>query len=215
MAEANEQPQPERCKALTADGTRCSRPAEKDGFCYQHDERDQTVSESNTESQQATETEAEEEPDDEQQHTAADQLESDSEQTPESEEDADDQQRTAAAESETDAGSVDTTDPGDVDTSDLEADIDDGRVEGLLAVRQTVERTAAQIIGRKFDGVSEITPTEDGWRAVVEVVERSSIPDTMDVLGRYEVDLNEDGVIEGYRRIDRYRRGDTVEYESG
>ncbi len=186
-----------------------------------YDERDQTVSESNTESQQATETEAEDESDDEQQHTAADELQSASEQTPESEADTNDQQRTAAAESETDAevesdsGSVDTTDQGEADANALEADVGDDRVEGLLAVRQTVERTAARIIGRKFDGVSEITPTEDGWRAVVEVVERSSVPDTMDVLGRYEVDLNEDGVIEGYRRIDRYRRGDTVEYESG
>ncbi|WP_254765720.1 gas vesicle protein GvpO, halophile-type [Salinilacihabitans rarus] len=182
MAEADAQSdsEPERCKALTAEGERCSRPARENGFCYQHDESDPTVSE--------TETESEGEPDD---------------------------QSTAAAESEVDPSGVETTDPGDVDTSDLDVEVDDERVEGLLAVRRTVERTAGQIIGRKFDGVSEITPTEDGWRAVVEVVERSSIPDTMDVLGRYEVDLTEDGVIEGYRRIDRYRRGDTVEYESG
>lgn len=34
-----------RCRALTADGERCTRPADDDGFCYQHDESDPTVDE--------------------------------------------------------------------------------------------------------------------------------------------------------------------------
>uniref|UniRef100_UPI00366FD822 gas vesicle protein GvpO, halophile-type n=1 Tax=Cryptosporangium minutisporangium TaxID=113569 RepID=UPI00366FD822 len=54
-----------QCKAVTEDGERCSRPAGDDGFCYQHDESDPTVSE--TESAQAeSETETEEETQEEQ-----------------------------------------------------------------------------------------------------------------------------------------------------
>ncbi|WP_255167834.1 gas vesicle protein GvpO, halophile-type [Natrononativus amylolyticus] len=165
MAEADSQ-QTEQCKALTTSGERCSRPAQEDGFCHQHDESDQTVSESETETESDEQTESEE---------------------------------------------AETTDPEDVDTEDV--DVDDERIEGVMAVRRTVESTAGELIGHTFDGVSEISASEDGWRAVVEVVERKAVPDTQDVIGRYEIELDEDAVVQGYRRIDRYRRGDTAVFE--
>ena len=158
----------DQCKALTGSGDRCSREATEDGFCHQHDESDETVSE------------AEQTEQDEQSHE----------------------------ESQTDE--AETTDPSDVD---VQVDVDDERIEGLLSIRETVHSTAGDLIGRPFDGVTEITGVEDGWRAVVEVVERRAVPDTQDVIGRYEIELDDDGVIEGYRRIDRYRRGDTTAFE--
>ena len=33
------------------------------------------------------------------------------------------------------------------------------------------------------------------------------IPDTTDVLALYEIDVDEDGDLEGYRRVRRYARG--------
>ncbi|MFP9190856.1 gas vesicle protein GvpJ [Natronosalvus vescus] len=36
----------DQCKALTASGERCSRPAKDDGFCHQHDSSDEMVDES-------------------------------------------------------------------------------------------------------------------------------------------------------------------------
>ncbi|TYL36273.1 gas vesicle protein [Natronococcus pandeyae] len=181
MAEADTN-SADQCQALTGDGERCSRPAQDDGFCYQHDESDQTVSESQT-----AETE---------------QDEQEQEQT---EQEADDQEAQSA-----EMAADEATDPSDVDTSDVDGDDD---IAGILAVRRTVESTAGQIVGHEFDGVSEITPLDDGWRAVVEVVERSAVPDTQDIIGRYEIELNEDGVVQGYRRLDRYRRGDTTAFE--
>ncbi|WP_306059446.1 gas vesicle protein GvpO, halophile-type [Natronococcus wangiae] len=169
-----------QCRALTEDGERCSRPAQDDGFCYQHDKGDPTVSDSQT-----AETEQEEQ-----------------EQEQEQEADRDAQSADMATE--------ETTDPGDVDTSDVDEDSD---IAGVLAVRQTVQSTAGQIVGHEFDGVSEISPMDDGWRAVVEVVERSAVPDTQDIIGRYEIELGEEGVVQGYRRLDRYRRGDTTAFE--
>ncbi|MCW8172936.1 hypothetical protein D8S78_15275 [Natrialba swarupiae] len=52
-----------------------------------------------------------------------------------------------------------------------------------------------------------MVPTDDGWLAIVEVVERRSVPDTQDIIGRYEVELDDDVTVHGYRRLDRYRRG--------
>ena len=187
MAEADTQSS-DRCKALTADDERCSRPARDDGFCHQHDESDPTVSESQSAQQEQESEEAEQE-------------------VEESEQEAEESEQ-EAEESETDT--QETTDPEDVD---VQVDVEDERIEAVLTVRQTVQSTAGDVIGRPFDGVSEITPTEDGWRAVVEVLERRAVPDTQDILGRYEIDLDEDGIIEGYRRLDRYRRGDTAAFE--
>ncbi|WP_207587672.1 gas vesicle protein GvpO, halophile-type [Halomontanus rarus] len=163
----------ERCKALTADGERCSRPAQENGFCYQHDESDPTVSETETET-------------------------------------ADGEQ-----EREQQVSQEETTDPEDVDVEEVEVDTDDDRIEGVLAIRQTVQSTAGELIGHTFDGVSEITATEEGWQAVVEVIERRAVPDTQDIIGRYVIELDEDGVVKGYRRRDRYRRGDTAAFDEG
>ena len=183
MAEA-ETGSNEQCRALTAEGERCSRPAQEDGFCHQHDERDQTVSETETESAQETEEQAQEREQEQEQQAEAD------------------------AESE-----VETTDPQDVEIEEVDVDVDDDRIEGLLAVRETVQLTATDLVGYEFNSVSEITATEDGWRATVDVLERRAVPDTQDILGRYEIELDEDGVVEGYRRIDRYRRGDTHAFD--
>jgi len=42
---------------------------------------------------------------------------------------------------------------------------------------------------------------------LVEVVEVRRIPDTTDVLALYEVTVDDDGALEGYRRRRRYVRG--------
>ncbi|WP_226479412.1 gas vesicle protein GvpO, halophile-type [Natrinema amylolyticum] len=180
MAEADTQSQ-EQCKALTADGERCSRPARDDGFCYQHDESDPTVSDS--------QTAQEEEQADEQAEDEVDQPQSRGTTTMTAEE---------------------VTDPDEVEK---DVDIEQDEIAGILAIRQTVQSTAGQLIGHEFDGVSEISPTDDGWRAVVEVVERRAVPDTQDIIGRYEIELDTEATVHGYRRLDRYRRGDTTEFE--
>ncbi len=40
---------------------------------------------------------------------------------------------------------------------------------------------------------------------LVEVVERSAVPGTQDILGRYEIELDNAGDVVGYGRTDRYR----------
>lgn len=179
MAEA-ESNTADQCRARTGDGERCSRPAQDDGFCYQHDESDPTVSDS----QSADEQEQEDQDDDQDQS-------------------GEDVQSAEMADEE-------ATDPEDVDTSDVD---EDDQIAGVLAIRKTVQSTAGKLIGHEFDGVSEISPMDEGWRAVVEVIERSAVPDTQDIIGRYEIELDEDGVIQGYRRLGRYRRGDTKAFE--
>ncbi|EMA36533.1 gas vesicle protein GvpO [Halococcus hamelinensis] len=81
---------------------------------------------------------------------------------------------------------------------------------GILEVRNHVRDAAADLIGRPLDSVIEIEQNDDGdWHALVEIVERNSVPDTQDIIGRYALQVDDGGTITGYRRLDRYRRGDT------
>ena len=50
---------------------------------------------------------------------------------------------------------------------------------------------------------------QDGWVVGFEVVEDRRIPSSSDVLALYEVELDADGELLGFRRIRRYLRGQT------
>jgi hypothetical protein len=91
----------------------------------------------------------------------------------------------------------------------------DGGAANLIEVRDVVRSNAGQLIGHPFDALIEVgrrngdDGDDDGWLAVVECVERKSVPDTQDILGRYEIELDAQGQFQAYRRIQRLRRGDT------
>ncbi|GKZ12209.1 gas vesicle protein GvpO, halophile-type [Haladaptatus sp. T7] len=96
-------------------------------------------------------------------------------------------------------------------------DSDDEKAAGngefdVMDVRETVEDVADDLVGHPLDGIIEITDDGDGWEVVVEMVERSAIPDTQDILGQYAISLSESGDVSGYRLRERYRRGDSQEW---
>ena len=70
------------------------------------------------------------------------------------------------------------------------------------AVRQLQE-----LIGSDVESVVGLERTDDGWTVRVEVLELRRIPSTTDVLATYEVAVDRDGELEGYRRQHRYVRG--------
>src|SRR3954452_11197725 len=59
----------------------------------------------------------------------------------------------------------------------------------------------AQLIGQTPEGIVAAEHVEDGWRVQVEVVESHRIPETTDILAVYEVDVDTDGAVTGYRRL--------------
>ena len=87
------------------------------------------------------------------------------------------------------------------------------RKSGMDAAAEAA-RQLLQLTGKAAEGVTGFERTDDGWRVEVEVVEVRRIPDTSDVLALYELDVDEDGELEGYRRLRRYSRGSTGQ-ESG
>ena len=82
------------------------------------------------------------------------------------------------------------------------------------AKRATASQVAVQaaqqlleLTGKGVEGVTGLERTDDGWKVHVEVVEVRRIPDTTDVLALYEVQVDDDGDLMGYRRLRRYARG--------
>lgn len=77
----------------------------------------------------------------------------------------------------------------------------------MRSVALSAAAELSALIGRDAEGVVGVEKGDKGWRVLVEVVETRRIPDTTDILAIYEVDVDVDGTVTGYRRQDRYVRG--------
>jgi hypothetical protein len=66
-------------------------------------------------------------------------------------------------------------------------------------------------LGKKHDeGVTCLSKVENGWTVCIEELERKGIPDTMDILGLYEISLNDEGDLLSAERKNLRKRGDTT-----
>ncbi|WP_312858384.1 gas vesicle protein GvpO [Pseudonocardia pini] len=77
----------------------------------------------------------------------------------------------------------------------------------VVAARQAAEQLVT-LVGRELESVVSIESSgDDGWVVGVEVVETRRIPDSADILALFEVQIDADGDLTGYRRTARYGRG--------
>lgn len=68
------------------------------------------------------------------------------------------------------------------------------------------------LVGCPAEGVSGIRKNgDDGWVVLVDVLELERMPATTDVLGLFEVTMDADGEVSGYRRVKRYLRSQVEE----
>lgn len=82
---------------------------------------------------------------------------------------------------------------------------------GLVEAQNRAKNAASNLLDHEPEKVIKAESEENGWRTVIEVVERSAIPDTQDIIGRYEITLDSTGEVTGYEILERYRRGDMKE----
>ncbi|WP_093803181.1 gas vesicle protein [Streptomyces sp. Wb2n-11] len=79
---------------------------------------------------------------------------------------------------------------------------------GPMEVLRGARAQLAELTGMEAESVSSFERTEgDGWMLRVEVLELARVPDTMSLLASYEVTLDAQGALTGYRRVHRYERG--------
>jgi gas vesicle protein GvpO len=78
---------------------------------------------------------------------------------------------------------------------------------GAMDVIRAARSQLSELTGMTAQTVSSFGRTDDGWALTIEVVELERVPDTMSLLASYEVTLDENAEMTGYRRVRRYERG--------
>jgi hypothetical protein len=79
----------------------------------------------------------------------------------------------------------------------------------LLKVTELAKAQLAEATNLEPLVVSGADRDEGGWRLKVEMVELQRIPEAHDVIGAYEVRLNDEGEILEWQRTGLRRRNDT------
>jgi hypothetical protein len=89
------------------------------------------------------------------------------------------------------------------------------RSNGSKPTRSTAGGIAAtardqlqELTGSPVERVTAVGKGDDGWAVTVEVLELRRVPETMDVLGIYDVELDTRGRVTGWRRSGRLQRSD-------
>jgi hypothetical protein len=68
-----------------------------------------------------------------------------------------------------------------------------------------------ELIGRPVEGVTGMEKDGNEWTVTVEVVELERIPNTTDILGKYELTLDKNGDLTSAHRTRRYHRAEAGE----
>jgi len=82
-----------------------------------------------------------------------------------------------------------------------------------MQVKELVEKAKKQLAdltGFKEPAGVGLKKEKEGWVVTVEIIEKKSIPDGMDILGTYEVRLGAKENLLSYERIDLRKRMDTA-----
>lgn len=80
----------------------------------------------------------------------------------------------------------------------------------LCEVAEKAKKELSGVTGLPTNTVISISEDDSGgWKAEVEMIERRSIPDSADLLGIYEVSLDEKGKLLAFRRKRTRKRADT------
>ncbi len=80
--------------------------------------------------------------------------------------------------------------------------------ETILEIGMKAKGVIEELLDKKAESVISATKEENEWKVLVEVLERRAVPDSQDLIGRYELRLDENKELLGYERIVLRRRTD-------
>jgi len=83
----------------------------------------------------------------------------------------------------------------------------------ISKVIQKARSELANLTGLEISSTVRAEKEGDGWLVVIEVVEKRSIPDSMDILAKYETRLDADGNMLDFKRAGMRKRIDVSEGE--
>ena len=78
---------------------------------------------------------------------------------------------------------------------------------------ESAKKQLADLTGFKEPAGVGLRKEKENWVVTVEITEKKSIPEGMDVIGTYEVRLDAKGNLLGYEKIAMRKRMDTEKFE--
>jgi gas vesicle protein GvpO len=84
------------------------------------------------------------------------------------------------------------------------------RITAAAAARRAREQFE-ELTQTPIERVTGVDRSDQGWVVTVEGLEMRRIPETMDVLGVYEMELSRSGTVAGWRRVGRHHRSQVQE----
>jgi len=80
----------------------------------------------------------------------------------------------------------------------------------LEKIRNQALSTVKNYISKEPETVTGIEEEEGEWKVTVEALERKAVPDTQDLLGRYEIKINKNGELIGWKQKMVRKRADRM-----
>ena len=84
---------------------------------------------------------------------------------------------------------------------------------GIPELISKAREELSKLTGLELSTVLSTQKTEDGWKIAIEMIEKYSIPDQMDILAIYDTLLDDDGTLIQFSRRRLRKRIDTEEPE--
>lgn len=83
-------------------------------------------------------------------------------------------------------------------------------LESVEKITDLALAIAKKYIRKEPETVVGLAREEGEWRVTVETLERKAIPDTQDILGRYEITLNSNGELVSWKQKMIRKRADRM-----
>lgn len=81
---------------------------------------------------------------------------------------------------------------------------------GMMGLIDKAKNDISKLTGLDPSSVVKTTKIDGGWQIAIEMVEKRSIPDGMDLLATYEVQLDEQGNVLEFNRKGMRKRMEAV-----
>lgn len=78
----------------------------------------------------------------------------------------------------------------------------------IRGVSKLAKEIIIELTDQPFDSIALCEAKEDGWRVVVDVIESRARMGDDDVITVYQLDMDVEGALKGYRRLGRRKRFD-------
>ncbi len=80
--------------------------------------------------------------------------------------------------------------------------------ETIMDLGEKAKGIIEELLDKKAESVISVKKEENEWKVLIEVLERRAVPDSQDLLGRYELKLDENKELLGYERVVLRKRTD-------